>query len=509
MGSARILVAEDEVLTGLALKSCLEGFGYDVPDVVASGEEAVEKSRALEADLVVMDIHLDGAMTGIEAAAMIKRSSRVPVVYLTAYSDEETLGQAKITEPFGYILKPFEEKTLQATLEMALYKSRAQNELQDTKERLSTVLESIGDAILVTDVNGAINYANKRASVLLYLPVPLPPFSSIFPYLRASDGVTGNDLSFHLKEVVSKGRSVRLAHSVLAVGQGQARTVDIALEPYRDSPSSVRGTIFVLRDTTESAAIEDFIVRELRSAANMHRSLLPPSQMETDRIRMSAFLMAAGFVAGDLYDFFPLDAAHVGFYLIDVAGHGVAASSLALLLSRLLSPGREGDSASGVLGVDPLSPRKVVTRLNEIFTRGRGQMFFTICYAVIDLARMELKLVRAGHTYPILLKHDGSLKEICGGGMAVGLSAAFNVEECETRLGPGDRLFMYSDGLTECEDEKSQQFSNKRLLDLLLETRHESLSESVLHVRKDLVTWRGKESFSDDVSLIAIEAKTR
>ncbi|HUI70305.1 MAG TPA: response regulator, partial [Spirochaetia bacterium] len=392
MSSARILVAEDEVLVGLALKRCLEGFGYDVPDVVASGEQAVEKSRALEADLVVMDIHLDGAMTGIEAAAAIKQSSRVPVVYLTAYSDEATLGQAKVTEPFGYILKPFEEKTLQATLEMALYKARSQNELQDTKERLSIVLESIGDAILVTDVNGAISYANNRALALLRLPVPLPPFSSIFTSLRATDGVTGNDLSYHLKEVVAHGRGVRLAHCVLTVGEGQVHTVDLALEPYRDSPGSARGTIFVLRDTTERAAIEDFIVKELRSAANMHKSLLPPSQIETERFRMSGFLMPAGFVAGDLYDFFAFDPNHLGLYLIDVAGHGVAASSLALLLNRLLSPGREKDG--GVLGVDPLKPQGVVSRLNQIFTRGRGQMFFTICYAVIDAASREVRLVR-------------------------------------------------------------------------------------------------------------------
>ena len=128
MEHARILVAEDEELVALAIKRCLEGFGYEVPCVVASGEEAVKKTEALEADLVLMDIHLQGEMNGIDAANLIKDSTRVPVVYLTAYSDADTLEKARLTEPYGFILKPFEERALEATVKMALSRSHAQKE---------------------------------------------------------------------------------------------------------------------------------------------------------------------------------------------------------------------------------------------------------------------------------------------------------------------------------------------------------------------------------------------
>jgi uncharacterized protein (DUF342 family) len=127
MDRARILVVEDEELVALAIKKCLERLGYEVPEVVASGEEAVKKSVALEADLVLMDIHLKGKMSGIDAAGLIRDSARVPVVYLTAYSDPDTLEKAKLTEPFGFLLKPFEERSLDTTVKMALSHSRGQN----------------------------------------------------------------------------------------------------------------------------------------------------------------------------------------------------------------------------------------------------------------------------------------------------------------------------------------------------------------------------------------------
>ena len=144
----------------------------------------LKKSASLEADLVLMDIRLQGPMSGIEAATLIRDSTRVPVVYLTAYSDADTLEKAKLTEPYGFILKPFEERALEATVKMALSRSRSQQELQRTHDKLASILHSVGDAIIVTELNGTILYANTRARQLLRLPSPLPPFSQIFPHLR-------------------------------------------------------------------------------------------------------------------------------------------------------------------------------------------------------------------------------------------------------------------------------------------------------------------------------------
>ena len=121
MAEAKIMLVEDEVLFAKDLQDLLVSWGYTVPALVATGEEAIEKAGEIKPDLVLMDIVLKGGMDGIEAADTIRTRFKIPVVYLTAYADDETVQRAKITEPYGYVLKPLEERDLHVTLEIALY----------------------------------------------------------------------------------------------------------------------------------------------------------------------------------------------------------------------------------------------------------------------------------------------------------------------------------------------------------------------------------------------------
>nr|QNO57921.1 protein-glutamate methylesterase/protein-glutamine glutaminase [Methanosarcinales archaeon ANME-1 ERB7] len=121
MAEANIMIVEDEVLFAKDLKDLLESWGYTVPALVSTGEEAIEKAGEMKPDLVLMDIVLKGGMDGIESADLIRTRFKIPVVYLTAYADDETVQRAKITEPYGYVLKPLEERDLHVTLEIALY----------------------------------------------------------------------------------------------------------------------------------------------------------------------------------------------------------------------------------------------------------------------------------------------------------------------------------------------------------------------------------------------------
>ena len=109
MTAVKIMVVEDEGIVALDIQSKLEGKGYEVTAVVSSGEEAVEKAAETHPNLVLMDIQLEGEMDGVEAADQIRSRFDIPVVYLTAFSDDSTLQRAKVSEPFGYLLKPFEE----------------------------------------------------------------------------------------------------------------------------------------------------------------------------------------------------------------------------------------------------------------------------------------------------------------------------------------------------------------------------------------------------------------
>ena len=122
---ARILVVEDEGIVGLDIQSKLEAMGYDVPTVVSTAQDAIASDERLRPDLVLMDIQLEGNMDGVDAAERIGADYEIPVVYLTAYSDETTLARAKTAQTFGYLLKPFEERELYTTVEIALFRHRA------------------------------------------------------------------------------------------------------------------------------------------------------------------------------------------------------------------------------------------------------------------------------------------------------------------------------------------------------------------------------------------------
>lgn len=137
MAKARIMVVEDEALVALDLTTKLRQLDYEVPAGAFSGEEAVQQAQAVHPDLVLMDIRLAGEIDGIEAAQQIRQNLNIPVVFLTAYSDDPTLERAKGAEPMGYLLKPFEQRELYTTVEVALHRSRVERERAQVAERLS------------------------------------------------------------------------------------------------------------------------------------------------------------------------------------------------------------------------------------------------------------------------------------------------------------------------------------------------------------------------------------
>lgn len=142
---AKILIVEDESIVAFDLKRMLLNLNYDVPDIVTSGEKAIRKAVEEKPDLIIMDVMLNGPITGVEAAARIKGVMNVPIIYLTAYADTETLKSAKVTEPYGYILKPFEEKVLLSTIEMAIYKNKMEEKLIASEKKYRLLAKELED----------------------------------------------------------------------------------------------------------------------------------------------------------------------------------------------------------------------------------------------------------------------------------------------------------------------------------------------------------------------------
>jgi CheY-like chemotaxis protein len=123
----KILVVEDENIIALNIKKKLKSFGYTVPAIVSTAEDAIKMTEITFPDLILMDVMLKGEMNGVQAIEEIRKKFDIPVIYLTAYSDDEVLERAKLTQPYGYVLKPFEEDDLRAVIEMALYRYQKDN----------------------------------------------------------------------------------------------------------------------------------------------------------------------------------------------------------------------------------------------------------------------------------------------------------------------------------------------------------------------------------------------
>jgi PAS domain S-box-containing protein len=170
MTSATILVVEDERITAEDIRAGLEFAGYKVPAICSTGEDAVRQAGRLEPDLVLMDIKLEGEMDGIEAAAQIRKDYDIPVIYLTAYSDEKTVERAKLTEPSGFLVKgqgmltkPFEESELHAAIEITLYRHQMEKE----HDQLSmAMLQNTTEAVIATNSTGQIRFINALAETL-------------------------------------------------------------------------------------------------------------------------------------------------------------------------------------------------------------------------------------------------------------------------------------------------------------------------------------------------------
>lgn len=168
MAGSKIMIVEDERITAEDLKEGLEGLGYEVPAIISTGEEAIQKAKELSPDLILMDILLEGDMDGIQAAEKIRSRYGIPIIYLTAYSDENTVERAKITEPSGYIIKgglsfinkPFEEGELHTTIEITLYKHKIESKLRENQRWLNTILKNISEGVIATDPYFKVKFLN-------------------------------------------------------------------------------------------------------------------------------------------------------------------------------------------------------------------------------------------------------------------------------------------------------------------------------------------------------------
>jgi len=251
------------------------------------------------------------------------------------------------------------------------------------------------------------------------------------------------------------------------------------------------------------------IRKDLEAAAHLQKDLLPRPGRVSSGFSFDGIFLPCSFVAGDTYNYIKLDRDHVCFFLLDVSGHGVQAAMLSFTLTKILSSLTipAGDGQGG--GVDRRqfsSPVKTVHELNLRFqTDDETIQYFTMIFGIMDTRDGRMTMVQAGQPSPIHMRKGEEPVLLGSGGFPVGLNPNATYEELEIYLKPGERLILYSDGITECTNQDGQEFSTERLVDLLQKWEGLSLRSAMEKLEKSLLEWRGSDEFEDDISLLAIE----
>jgi phosphoserine phosphatase RsbU/P len=251
------------------------------------------------------------------------------------------------------------------------------------------------------------------------------------------------------------------------------------------------------------------IENDLKAAAWMQETLLPPPALQPLGVRCEWRLQPSGYVAGDIFNFFALDDQRMGFYLLDVSGHGVPAAMLSVTLSMVLTPDathgsplKRYDPVTGAFEV--LSPGNVIRELNERFQL-KDDRYFTMVYGLFNTRSSILEVAQAGHPGPILIRRGGDPVVLGAGGMPVGLWRDIDFDCYDTPVNRGDRLLLYSDGVTECMNVQGEPFGENRLLAYLRQRSTRPLDELLEGLLDEIRKWRCVTEFGDDISLLAIE----
>jgi len=257
MPDARILIVEDEGILALDVQQRLTSLGYPVPDIASTGEEAVQKAAEGRPDLILMDIMLPGEIDGVTAAEQIHTHFDIPVIYITAYADDDTLRRAKITEPYGYIVKPFKERELHITIDMALYKSKMERKLRESEKRWAITLKSIGDAVVATDRDGLITFMNAVAEGLMgwtQEEILDRKLTDVFNIVNRDTRLPAEN---PVGKALREGTIVGLAnHTLLINRHGREIPIDDSAAPIKDDQGNIIGVVLVFRDITERERAE-------------------------------------------------------------------------------------------------------------------------------------------------------------------------------------------------------------------------------------------------------------
>ena len=254
----QILIVEDDSDVVGYIEHLLKSLGYGVCAVVSSGEAAMQKATEAHPDLALIDMMLAGDMDGIGVAEQMRTRFNIPVVYLTAYVDQRLLKRAQIAEPFGYVLKPFAERRLHLNIEIALYRHEMERKFKESEQWLSTILRSIGDAVIATDENGRVQFINSVAEDLTGWRREDAFGKDLEEVFNVVSEETDTPIKTHIMEALQGGIIVGLAEpNILAARDGKETPIDYSAAPIRNDKKNATGVVLVFRNITRRKEAEE------------------------------------------------------------------------------------------------------------------------------------------------------------------------------------------------------------------------------------------------------------
>jgi len=254
----QILIVEDDSDVVGYIEHLLKSLGYGVCAVVSSGEAAMQKAAEAQPDLALIDMMLAGDMDGVGVAEQMRARFNIPVVYLTAYVDQRLLKRAQITEAFGYVLKPFAERRLHLNIEIALYRHEMERKFKESEQWLSTILRSIGDAVIATDKNGRVQFINSVAEDLTGWSQKDAFGKDLEEVFNVVSEETDTPIKIHIMEALRGGIIVGLGEpNILAARDGKETPIDYSAAPIRNDKKNATGVVLVFRNITRRKEAEE------------------------------------------------------------------------------------------------------------------------------------------------------------------------------------------------------------------------------------------------------------
>ena len=457
--SRNVLIAEDSRIQAKILQRRLIEAGH-VVRWGENGAEALKLAREQRPDIIISDIEMP-EMTGYEFCKAVKGDPAlrgVPFILLSTLSDPIDIIRGLDAGADNYVTKPYEPDYLLG--------------------RMQSLLAS------------PIDEGTETASAMLEVSLAGQTFR-----VKAGRQQVLNLLVSTFENAVAKNQELVVANQELSVA--------------RDSLQKTNDELTTLN--AEISRINGQMVRDLEAAAKVQRSLLPAKDVTLDATHVAWRYVPCHGLAGDFLNVFQLDDEHAGLFVVDVSGHGVPSSLMAVTVGRFLTPKVSDSSILVRQGADGrvvvASPAEVATQLNRLFQADEfSGLYFTIMYGVLHLPSGRLDYVSGGHPAMLRVPAGGGATEFHGAdGFPIAFVPEIEYEQHSLQLVPGDRLYLYSDGVPEAMDKDKNAYGEQAMAECLADSRGRPLDESVAGLLEAVKVWCEPAGPLDDVSILGIE----